>query len=292
MWMLAVLSVALALTGLRHYASGEFLADAAAGRIQGYPSGLAGNPNDLALTLDIIVPLTMALLLCAQRVFDRVVLLGILGLNVAAIVTTFSRGGFVTLATMAVVAVPWIVRRWGAAPLAALAVTALLASTLLPSSYLDRLQTIGDIESDPTGSAQDRWRDTVAAVRLVGEHPVVGSGLGMDFLALNDARGRTWKSVHNAYLNYGVDLGLPGLGLFVALLASAIWSARRIERRPPPFDGGAELATLAGGVRIALVGFAVGAVFYPVAYHLYFYYLAGLAVSLQTIAHHEAAVRV
>src|SRR5262245_47150754 len=75
-WALAVMSVPLAVTGLRHYAAGEFTPDAIT-RIQGYRSALAGNPNDLALMLDIIMPLTAALLLTARGFTAKAVLLGI-----------------------------------------------------------------------------------------------------------------------------------------------------------------------------------------------------------------------
>jgi hypothetical protein len=53
----------------------------------------------------------------------------------------------------------------------------------------------------------------VVAAGFVARHPVIGAGVGMDVLALNELRGPVWLSVHNVYLNYAVDLGLVGLGL-------------------------------------------------------------------------------
>ena len=64
--------------------------------------------------------------------------------------------------------------------------------------------------------------------------PVVVTGIAVscrdhctEMLALNDERGARWLSVHNAYLNYAVDLGLPGLTLFLMLLFA--WSQGWIQ---------------------------------------------------------------
>jgi O-antigen ligase len=116
----------------------------------------------------------------------------------------------------------------------------------------------------------------VAATRFVLDHPLTGAGLGMNTLALNEVRGPAWTMVHNVYLEYAADLGLPGLALFLCLLLSCLKRARAARRRA---QGLPELSALGAGIETALLGFAVAAFFYPVAYHFYFYYLAGLAVA-------------
>ena len=42
---------------------------------------------------------------------------------------------------------------------------------------------------------------------------VIGAGIGQDILAMNAQRGDDWTQVHNAYLQYAVDLGVPGVVL-------------------------------------------------------------------------------
>ena len=93
---------------------------------------------------------------------------------------------------------------------------------ILPTGYTQRLTTITDIASDPTGSAQGRWVDLAVAADIVTRTPVVGVGLGQNVLALNRERGPTWRMVHNVYLQYAVDLGVPGLLLFLWLFVSGI----------------------------------------------------------------------
>src|SRR5439155_6596951 len=91
--VLSLLSVPLALTAIWNYASGAFVY----GRVVGYESMLAGNPNDLALTLDILIPLSVALALTSASAWRRAGAAGAAVLSVAAVVVTFSRGGFLGL---------------------------------------------------------------------------------------------------------------------------------------------------------------------------------------------------
>jgi O-antigen ligase len=285
--LLAFLSVPLALTGMRNYATGAFLAatPASVKRIEGYSSGLAGNPNDLALVLNLVLPLAVGLALGAAASAWRRLAFVAAGVLAMGVVVTFSRAGFVALAAMALLFLYRTFRRGRTAPALAAAVLGLVALPLLPSGYLTRVASITDVDSDPTGSAQKRWRDSRAALRIVAERPLLGAGLGMNILALNDERGSTWTAVHNVYLQLGVELGLPGLALFLALLGASIRAARRAPRAARPAQGAvpdperAELFHLAEGIEIALWGFVLSAFFYPVAYHFYFYLLAGLAAA-------------
>jgi O-antigen ligase len=111
---------------------------------------------------------------------------------------------------------------------------------------------------------------------------VVGVGIGQDILAMNDERGiSTWRRVHNAYLQYGVDLGLPGLLLFVWLHVRCFRAARAVEARSARNPELIHLAHLAAAVQAALVAFGVAALFHPIAYQFYFFSVGGLAVALK-----------
>ena len=281
-WTLALLSLPLSITAVQNFggAGGDE-------RITGYRSGIAGNPNDLALTLVIVMPLGVALARSSRRRWRRLVAVGLVALAAAGVIVTFSRSGFIALVAMLVLYVVSWVRQGRLVPVAGVVVAALLGLALLPSGYTGRLETISAIESDPTGSAQARWRDMGAALTAVSQAPIAGAGLGQDILALNEIRGEEWISVHNIYLQYAVDLGLPGLVLFVGLLGTAVAGTMRVERRLRPLAGSPMLAArfqtyeLVRAVRISLLTFAIAALFYPVAYYFYFYYLAGLAVAVQ-----------
>jgi len=102
----------------------------------------------------------------------------------------------------------------------------------------------------------------------------------MNILALNETHGAHWKEVHNVYLEYGADLGLPGLVLFLALFWSCWSRARRAQRDAAGVPGREDLFQHGVAVEASLVAFAVAGMFHPVGYNFYFYIIAGLAVAL------------
>jgi len=272
----------LALVAILNYRAGVFMEGGAIAvkRITGYDAPLTQNPNDLALMLNLLVPLAIGLLLTRPRPLLRGLLLMTIGLEVIGIILTFSRAGFLA---MGITTVAWLWkfrRRPERGWVIAILVLGIACLPLLPSGYTKRLATMIHTNADPTGSAQARWQDTLAAIGYVRENPLIGAGIGQDILALNEVRGLGWRSVHNVYLQYAVDLGLPGAILFVVLLGFCLRSAASVERS----SLGEDLPALAVGVRISLVAFVAAACFHPAGYHFYFFYIAGLAVSLRLIA--------
>jgi probable O-glycosylation ligase (exosortase A-associated) len=293
-WVLALCAIPLAGTGIWHYLSGHVMQTGQDGlvRIVGYmgSSGLTGNPNDLALMLNLILPLTGALALSSRgptRLFAAAVAL----LCVAGIIVTFSRAGFLALtATFFMFLVVLVRRKSGAAAMAVFAV-ALSVPFVLPHSYVERLSTITNMQQDKTGSAQGRYKDLGIALEVVSHNPIIGVGLGQDMIALNQYRNgpQTWRSVHNVYLQYAVDLGVPGFLLFAWLHLLCFRSAWAVERRARRDPAVAELQPLAAGIQVSLVAFLVAAMFHPIAYQFYFFSIAGLAVALKNTCRAEIA---
>lgn len=288
-WTLVLCSIVLAATGVYNYFSGEVLSTGVRGfyRIEGYVgtggSGLTGNPNDLALMLNLIIPLAAALVFISRGP-ARLVAAGALVLAIASVILTFSRAGFLGLAACLVMFLVVLVRRKSAGVAGGLLLLALCAVPLLPAGYVDRLGTITNIQEDETGSAQGRWRDTKVAMGVVAMNPIIGVGIGQDVLAMNDERGRdTWRRVHNVYLQYGVDLGVPGLLLFAWLHWLCFRTARAVEKRASLQPATRDLALLAAAVQVSLVAFFVEAMFHPIAYQFYFFTIGGLAVALRNI---------
>ena len=288
-WTLVLCAVPLAATGVWNYSAGEVLSTGVPGlkRIYGYMggSGLAANPNDLALVLNLIIPIAAALMISTRHMAGRGLAAVALLISVAGVIVTFSRAGFLTLAATGVMLLAVLTRRHSNGVGALLVAVALVVPVLVPDSYFDRLSTITDIEADRTGSAQGRWRDVVVSAGIVAQNPIVGAGIGNDMLALNEYRGReTFRSVHNAYLQYAVDLGLPGLLLFAWLHIMCFRTARRIERLAQHHEEIRSLGPLAAGIQVSLVTFFVAAMFHPIAYQFYFFTIGGLAIALKNTA--------
>src|SRR5262249_5615802 len=157
-WALSLMSVPLALAGVRHLVTGQLYKEGS-GRIVGYAAALTLNPNDLALMLNLLLPLAVSLLLVTRRRIIRLVLAGAIALDVGGVIATYSRAGFLTLGVIFLVYL-WKFRerperRWLWGVVVGLAVVLLIGLPFLPASYVERLGTITDITTDTTGSAEE-----------------------------------------------------------------------------------------------------------------------------------------
>lgn len=288
---LTLLTIPISVTALMHFHAGIYVegGDSTTPRIKGYDAPLTANPNDLALVLCMMLPLAIALAAAQRRALARWWFWSIALLDVAAVIITYSRTGFVTLAALAVVALFKFSR--GRTRLWAVGVVCLGIALVpfLPQGYTKHMGTITAIETDPTGSAQSRWRDTLTAAKLVVANPIVGAGAGMSTLALNEARGPSWVPVHNVYLEYTTDLGLPGLTLFLLLLGSCLRKVTQVVHHTTRTTAPWSFRCLAQGVQMTLIAFVVAGFFHPVAYHFHFYYAAGLSAALALVWENEYA---
>jgi O-antigen ligase len=122
----------------------------------------------------------------------------------------------------------------------------------------------------------------MSALGQMAQRPLLGYGLG-NSVHVSVAQGDIPREPHNAYLKLGAELGVPALIAYVIFIVSAVTAARSVRRFFERRREGWELGRLAGGVELALIAFAVGALFAPVPYHFYLYFPAGLAVAIFAI---------
>src|SRR5207253_1218313 len=71
--------------------------------ILGYNTALTLNPNDMALMLNLVIPLGVAIFLNTTRSSIRIFCLLVIAFDVVGVILTFSRAGFLSLATICVV---------------------------------------------------------------------------------------------------------------------------------------------------------------------------------------------
>ena len=293
-WTLVLCSIPLAATGVQNFLAGEFVTSrrAEVQRIAGYAgSGIASNPNDLALMLNLLIPIMGALLVMAKKPALKAAAALTMLLSVATVVITFSRAGFIALITVIMLGFIALIRRRLPGAAIAIVLVALVVPPMLPPGYMDRLNTITDIEKDRTGSAQGRWEDFGAAVDVVIKNP--------------DDRRRPRPGHPGAERRAGRDVAVgsqrlpavrrrprsaraPRCSSGCSLRRSAARSACGVRAAREPYLR--DLVVLAGGVQIALVAFAVESFFHPVAYQFYFFCIGGLAVALQNTCRTELAM--
>ena len=196
----------------------------------------AVNPNVIAGALAVLAPLAIALFLfplprrwLGVRTLGLVATLAMVGV----IVLTASRGAWMGLAAAALVliALRW---RWGW--LAALLAAAGGAATIWRIGPQQAAEMV--IASKALGGADQRLEIWSRAIYMLQDFPFTGIGMGAFrqvanllypfFLAGPDAE---IPHAHNIFLQVGVDLGLPGLMAWLALLILVCVCAWLVYRR-------------------------------------------------------------
>ena len=199
------------------------------------------NPNDLAAVTVLMLGPALALWATeSRRNLFRWIGLASAAPFLVTIMLTQSRGAFLALLGMALPSGIALVRQ---RPRVAVGFAVLVgvALYLAPAGLWERLAglrkatsvaTIG--EMDPEGSARERFALLQTAVRMIGNRPVLGVGLGAYAQAnahYSPAVGQ--RDTHNTYLNIAAETGLPGLVLFLGLVTSVLRGARHVRRAWP-----------------------------------------------------------
>lgn len=191
------------------------------------------DPNDIAMTLALALPMAWYLGLTYRRPFVRWICRAYIPVGLVAIALTGSRGGMITgLAAMAIV--PFTMTRLTptrlATAVAALGLSGALAVIYVPDKIVQRLATTGtSVENLSLGGRFSIW---VAAVRAFAQRPVVGYGTGSFRTAVRPYG--IEQVAHNSYLSVLVEQGLVGFLLYYAMFVAALVSVVRLpllERR-------------------------------------------------------------
>lgn len=257
---------------------------------QGARASVTGtyDPNDIAFVMACVLPLAFFRAVSSRGV-ARYMAGAVAFLCIVTTIRTGSRGGFIT---MVVVGTILFVKsrvgfRW---ILTGLVVAAMLA--FASGTYWDRIGTIwGDTSPDlgtydAAGLDTARWQTWKKTTNLAITYLPFGSGAGTNMTAEGASHGGRgkWETAHNAFLQIAVELGIPGVAIFVTLLYRAIRSCRRLVRASsgrPELNG---MTWMAHAVETSLYAYMIGAFALSQAYAPILYLLVGLAACLRRIA--------
>ncbi len=268
--LVLIASCVLSLAALNDYRLGNLALQGR--RIAGLIGGLFSNPNDLALHLVTMIPISLTLFLGSRGTTRKLLYLGCSLVLMAGMVATFSRGGF--LGFVCVIAfLVWKLAPRNRVVFGTVALVAVLATVVLaPSAYRSRLATTDD------ASAIARTDDLKRSVLVAARHPIFGVGMDNYIIFSN-----TNKTTHNAYTQVAAEIGFAAFLIYLAFLLTPFKGLRRIEqanskaKRKPP------IYYLAVGLQASLVAYMVVSFFASVAYLWYAYYLVAYSVCLQRI---------
>jgi putative inorganic carbon (HCO3(-)) transporter len=201
----------------------------------------AVHPNIMASVMVLLLPLPLTLLLSPKSEISSPVryrwlwraMLAVAGLLMGGVLLlTKSRGGYLA-AAVGILVLLWLSGRRKLA-LVLLVVCAIVGVWLVSySGSAEATLALVDRSADPSTLAfrVNVWR---VALWMMADFPFTGVGMG----TFNDVATLLYPfyetqnpGTHNVYLQAGVDLGLPGLIAYLALLGLVLWMAWRAVRR-------------------------------------------------------------
>jgi O-antigen ligase len=270
-FLLLAISCFLSVSALRNYRSGAQLVEGF--RVKGSIGNMLENPNDMALHLVTMLPISVGLLLSTRNQLAKLFYIACALLMLGGIAVSFSRGGFLGLFCVAGVVI-WKLR--SRHRFLVVVAGAVLAGALLlfaPGAIADRFSSVFD--KDQGSSVGARKDDLKRSLLVSARHPLFGIGIGNYMFRSN--RG---LATHNAYTQVSSELGITALVLYVLFIITPLKRLRVIEKRHFDPDVKTRYYYLAVCLQASLVGYMVSSFFASVAFLWYVYYLVGLAVCL------------
>jgi putative inorganic carbon (HCO3(-)) transporter len=243
--------------------------------VMGPDASAIGDNNALALAILMAIPLGNYVRMHSSNPWARHVVLGSMILSMIAVLGSYSRGAFLALAGLVVIAWLRAKRKW-LYPIVAAAVI-VPALHFMPQTYFDRLGTIQNAQSDD--SFVGRLTAWHVAFSYARDHFPLGAGFAGPQLPSvfgYYAPGQAGHAAHSIYFEVLGDSGFAGLALYLGLLGLCFWNTLMIRKKTKRIAEMAWVFDLAGMIQLTLFVFCVGGAALSFAYYDLLFILAGL----------------
>ena len=285
-WLVVFCGFVFSLRGFRRFfGSGFGLTSHFFGFTDSFMTGYENNAA--ALIILTIMPLAVYLLFSEKHVLQKIqsaVISVVMFFTV--LIPTRSRGGWLGLAFVTFVL---LVKRifkpttWAILILGIFLVPATIP--FLPQEVSDRFKTFSQLEQGTSAedvSIKARAGAIVKSIELIKAQPFFGYGLG------NSENELGGLATHNIYLELGVELGITGLLVYLAILAVSfieIFLAKRLlrmhdlKKHPAYF--------YLDGIQVGMIGFVVSSTFLSAQWQPIIWILFGMSSALYGIVKTE-----
>jgi probable O-glycosylation ligase (exosortase A-associated) len=254
-------------------------------RVQGPLGTFIGGNNEMALALVMTIPLMRYLHLQEKSKNIKLGLAIAMFLTVIAAVGSQSRGALVGLAVTGTIF--WFKSRKKFVTAAFLVIAALVAASIMPAEYFERMNTIKTYEQD--ASAMGRLIAWAVALNIANDR-VFGGGFETwqpSVFFRYGSRGDDARDVHSIYFEVLGEHGWIGFILFMSLLGLTWLKCSTIigvGKKQPENLWARDLGAM---IQVSLVGYMSAGGFLGLAYFDYVYHLVAVAV----VVHHLVTVQ-
>lgn len=276
LWLSFGIGMYLSVRALQLYQEGTFSVESYRVGITEI-EGMFGNPNEMALHLVMMAPITLALALASKNKLMRVVYALVTILFVAANTVTYSRGGFLGLLATVLVLAWKLGRKYRLNVTIATVLGGALLMVAAPGNYGLRMLSIFIPGLDPVGSSDARREMLERSLLITARNPW---GIGIGNFPLVGIHNHV---SHNAFTQVSSELGLLGLVAYLVFMVSPFRKLRVIERKCFDADDHNWFYYVSIGLQASMVGYWVSSFFASVAYNWFVYYLIAYAVAFRRI---------
>ncbi len=272
-------------------------------------NSMFGNKNHFAGFLLLILPLALVLYLNSADTREQVAYGATAVFLADCFILTYSRGAWLSLLP-GLFLIGWATRRLplrrslkriAILLIAVMATTFLINSDALRQAHGVGTRAVGSImatavnAAEPEGSLSDRFGYWQGAIRIIGDHPLLGTGLGTFkdlFLQYQQQPFHYSKYAHNYFLQVGAEMGVIGLILAVGLVGAIGWRcynllakmlASNLTQQPPASPISTIAWGLSGGLLASTIHNLVDLDWYIPAIAILFWAEAGLIFSISAL---------
>ena len=249
-----------------------------------------GNPNYLALSLAMLVPLLFGLLIIQRSKIMKIILVSFLILFSIVIILTYSRSGFLAFVIVLILTVKKFFvgkNRILLFSILAIAVSAFLLYA--PPQFYERLESIINLEEPSIVGRLDVYR---VAIMIILRHPIIGIGLGSYSFAeeyfniaitIPDITNKVMVWAHNVFLEIGAKAGIIALIFFVLLIFYALKDIKESQKifaeKKDNF-----LLVISQSLEVSIVGYFIFAMFATSLTLKIFWILLAMTAALRQVA--------
>jgi len=252
------------------------------GRLEGVISGMYRNSNDLALIIDLSLPLCLALALSTRSYWKKIAWTVAMLAMIYAVFLTASRGGALALVAAALVCLWQLGYKERRFYLLLLVPVAVLGISLYGGNSLEQRFEETNTDSltnhrgtDASGSAQQRKELLIQSLKVTAQHPLFGVGPG-NFEIVSGV----WHATHNSYTQMSAEGGVPAFLLYVLIFWRGVANLRDIRKYPRTGKG---IRLFSTALEASLAAYLVGSFFGSLAYQLFPYCLVAYTSALRLI---------
>ncbi len=226
--------------------------------------------NAFAVATVMTIPLLVLWLRETKEKYIRFALMGSIPMCMASALSSWSRGGLLTLTATTLVLVWHSKRKYLAIPI--LIVGIYFAKDMLPEEWFNRMHTIETYEEDASANARlTTWGD---GYRYAMGHPILGGGFeGWRYVTIAD-----W---HSAYIEIMAEHGLIAFGLWISLVLGTIISMTRLPFLVRGINEMAWVKNYCHMIRASLIAYMVGTIFLGLSYWDIYYHMVFVGVLIK-----------